>query len=91
MIRIGINVPNFGPETDPASLLGWAQYADRNGFATLLVSDHVAPAREITDTYPAPFYDPFVLLGWLADRRGRSAWEYPWSSWPTVTRCSRRG
>ena len=58
MIRIGINVPNFGPETDPASLLGWAQYADRNGFATLLVSDHVAPTREVTDTYPAPFYDP---------------------------------
>ena len=66
MIRIGINVPNFGPETDPASLLDWARYADRNGFATLLVSDHVAPTREVTDTYPAPFYDPFVLLGWLA-------------------------
>jgi probable F420-dependent oxidoreductase len=66
VIRLGINVPNFGPESDPASLLEWAQFAEQSGFETLVVSDHVAPTREITDVYPAPFWDPFVLLSWLA-------------------------
>ncbi|MER7460605.1 TIGR03619 family F420-dependent LLM class oxidoreductase [Micromonospora sp. NPDC126480] len=66
MIRIGLNVPNFGPETDPGTLLAWARFAEDNDFATLVVSDHVAPTPQVTETYPAPFYDPFVLLAWLA-------------------------
>lgn len=65
-MRLGLNVPNFGPETDAASLLGWARFAERHGFDTLVVSDHVAPTREIVDLYPPPFYDPFVLLAWIA-------------------------
>jgi probable F420-dependent oxidoreductase len=64
--RLGINVPNFGPEADLDSLLGWARFAEDNGFTTLVVSDHVAPTPEVTAVYPAPFYDPFVLLAWLA-------------------------
>ncbi|HLL67152.1 MAG TPA: TIGR03619 family F420-dependent LLM class oxidoreductase [Micromonosporaceae bacterium] len=66
MIRLGVNVPNFGPETDLDALLGWARFAEDNGFATLVVSDHVAPTPEVTAVYPAPFYDPFVVLTWLA-------------------------
>ena len=31
-----------------------------------MMSDHVAPTRDVTATYPAPFYDPFVTLSWLA-------------------------
>jgi probable F420-dependent oxidoreductase len=65
-MRLGLNAPNFGPETDAASLLGWARFAERHGFDTLVVSDHVAPTREIVDLYPPPFYDPFILLAWLA-------------------------
>jgi probable F420-dependent oxidoreductase len=66
MMRLGLNVPNFGPEADPDSLSEWARFAESNGFATLVVSDHVAPTHEVTDTYAPPFYDPFVLLAWLA-------------------------
>ena len=66
MIGLGINVPNFGPETDLEALLGWAGFAEGNGFTVLVVSDHVAPTPEVSAVYPAPFYDPFILLTWLA-------------------------
>lgn len=64
--RLGVNVPNFGPGTDMHSLLAWARFAEGHGFATLVVSDHVAPTPQVTELYPAPFHDPFLLLAWLA-------------------------
>jgi probable F420-dependent oxidoreductase len=70
-MRLGLNAPNFGPETDAASLLEWARFAEGHGFDTLVVSDHVAPTGEIVDLYPPPFYDPFVLLAWLAGMTSR--------------------
>jgi probable F420-dependent oxidoreductase len=63
---LGVNVPNFGPGTEGAALLGWARFAEDAGFTTVVVSDHVAPTPEVTATYPPPFHDPFVLLAWLA-------------------------
>lgn len=71
MIRLGINVPNFGPETDANALLGWAEFAESNGFAAMVVSDHVVPTRDVTDLYPDPFYDPLTLIAWLAGRTER--------------------
>jgi len=32
----------------------------------MMVSDHVATTPDIQGLYPAPFYDPFVTLAWLA-------------------------
>lgn len=66
MIRLGVNVPNFGPGTDHQSLLGWARFAEDSGFDTLVVSDHVVVTPEVAAIYPEPFHDPFVLLAWLA-------------------------
>ena len=66
MIRLGINVPNFGPRTDGRALLNWTRFAESNGFAAIVLSDHVAPTREVTDVYPPPFYDPLTAIAWLA-------------------------
>jgi alkanesulfonate monooxygenase SsuD/methylene tetrahydromethanopterin reductase-like flavin-dependent oxidoreductase (luciferase family) len=66
VIRLGLNAPNFGPETTSQTMLDWARFAEDNGFATMVVSDHVAPSPQVTATYPPSFYDPFVLLAWLA-------------------------
>lgn len=71
MIRLGINVPNFGPHTDAQSLLDWTGFAESSGFAALLLSDHVAPTREVTDVYPPPFYDPLTIIAWLAGQSER--------------------
>jgi alkanesulfonate monooxygenase SsuD/methylene tetrahydromethanopterin reductase-like flavin-dependent oxidoreductase (luciferase family) len=65
-VLIGVNVPNFGPGTRPAVLRDWARTVEGLGFDLLMVSDHVAITADVAQQYPAPFYDPFTTLSWLA-------------------------
>lgn len=65
-MRTGVNVPNFGPGTDPGVLRSWAQTVEGLGFDLLMVSDHVAVTPDVAEQYPAPFYEPFTTLSWLA-------------------------
>jgi probable F420-dependent oxidoreductase len=65
-MRLGVNVPNFGPGTDPGMLRGWAQTVEGLGYDLLMVSDHVAITPDVAEQYPAPFYEPFTTLSWLA-------------------------
>ncbi|MEV0632142.1 TIGR03619 family F420-dependent LLM class oxidoreductase [Nonomuraea wenchangensis] len=65
-MRLGVNVPNFGPGTDPGVLRAWAQTVEGLGFDLLMVSDHVVVTPDVAAQYPAPFYEPFTTLSWLA-------------------------
>jgi alkanesulfonate monooxygenase SsuD/methylene tetrahydromethanopterin reductase-like flavin-dependent oxidoreductase (luciferase family) len=65
-VLIGVNVPNFGPGTSPAVLRDWARTVEGLGFDLLMVSDHVAITPDVAEQYPAPFYEPFTTLSWLA-------------------------
>jgi alkanesulfonate monooxygenase SsuD/methylene tetrahydromethanopterin reductase-like flavin-dependent oxidoreductase (luciferase family) len=65
-VKIGVNVPNFGPGTDPGALRAWAQTVEGLGYDLLMVSDHVAITPDVAGQYPAPFYEPFTTLSWLA-------------------------
>ncbi|MBF8191688.1 LLM class flavin-dependent oxidoreductase [Nonomuraea sp. K274] len=65
-MHIGVNVPNFGPGTDPEVLRRWAQTTEGLGFDLLMVSDHVVVTPDVAEQYPAPFYEPFTTLAWLA-------------------------
>ncbi|MEU7755507.1 TIGR03619 family F420-dependent LLM class oxidoreductase [Micromonospora sp. NPDC049171] len=65
-MQIGVNVPNFGPGTDPDVLRRWAQTIEGLGFDLLMVSDHIAVTPDVAEQYPAPFYEPFTTLSWLA-------------------------
>lgn len=65
-MRIGVNVPNFGPGTNPDMLRSWARTVEGLGFDLLLVSDHIAVTPDVAEQYPAPFYEPFTTLAWLA-------------------------
>jgi probable F420-dependent oxidoreductase len=65
-VRLGVNVPNFGPGTDPGRLRDWAQTAEGLGFDLLMVSDHLAITPDVAQQYPPPFYEPFTTLSWLA-------------------------
>jgi alkanesulfonate monooxygenase SsuD/methylene tetrahydromethanopterin reductase-like flavin-dependent oxidoreductase (luciferase family) len=69
-MRIGVNVPNFGAGSDLGVLRDWAQIVEGLGFDCLMVSDHVAITPDVAERYPAPFYEPFTTLAWLADYRG---------------------
>ncbi len=65
-VLIGVNVPNFGPGTDPGMLRDWARTVEGLGFDLLMMSDHVAVTPDVAEQYPAPFYEPFTTLSWLA-------------------------
>ena len=68
---MGVNVPNFGPGTEPGVLRRWAQTVEGLGFDLLMVSDHIAVTPDVAEQYPAPFYEPFTTLAWLAGITGR--------------------
>ncbi|WP_344312475.1 TIGR03619 family F420-dependent LLM class oxidoreductase [Fodinicola feengrottensis] len=63
---MGVNVPNFGPGTDPGVLRDWARTVEGLGFDLLMLSDHLAVTPDVAEQYPAPFYEPFTALSWLA-------------------------
>ncbi|WP_406151723.1 LLM class flavin-dependent oxidoreductase [Streptomyces sp. NBC_01012] len=65
-MRIGVNVPNFGPGATPDNLARWAETVEGLGFDLLMVSDHVVITSDVAEQYPAPFYEPFTTLAWLA-------------------------
>ncbi|MGE0388259.1 MAG: TIGR03619 family F420-dependent LLM class oxidoreductase [Gammaproteobacteria bacterium] len=70
-MQFGINLLNFGPHALPENFERWAGFLDRGQFHFAMVSDHVAVTPQVQAQYPAPFYDPFLLLGWLASRTHR--------------------
>ena len=65
-MRLGVNVPNFGPGTNPELLRRWAQTVEGLGYGLLMISDHIAVTPDVAEQYPAPFYEPFTTLAWLA-------------------------
>jgi probable F420-dependent oxidoreductase len=65
-MRVGVNLLNFGPGVSPEALAGWTQLAETLGYHFVMISDHVAMTPDVVARYPAPFYDPFVTLAWLA-------------------------
>ncbi|WP_067814142.1 LLM class flavin-dependent oxidoreductase [Actinomadura kijaniata] len=65
-MKLGVNVPNFGPGTGPETLRRWAQAVEGLGYDLLMVSDHIAVTPDVAAQYPAPFYEPFTTLSWLA-------------------------
>ena len=65
-MKIGVNLINFGPGATPETLLAWARLVEELGFHLLMTSDHVAITSDVAARYPAPFYEPLSLLGWLA-------------------------
>ncbi len=65
-MRVGINLINFGPGASPETLARSAELAEALGYHLVMISDHVAITPDVQGRYPAPFYDPFTALAWLA-------------------------
>jgi len=65
-VRLGVNVPNFGPGTTPDSFDEWAELGEELGLDLLAVSDHVVVTPDVAGHYPAPFYDALTTLAYLA-------------------------
>jgi len=70
-VKVGVNLINFGPTASPESLLRWTRVVEALGYHLVMISDHVAMTSDVMARYPAPFYDPFLALGWLAAKARR--------------------
>jgi alkanesulfonate monooxygenase SsuD/methylene tetrahydromethanopterin reductase-like flavin-dependent oxidoreductase (luciferase family) len=44
----------------------WAQFAEETGYHFAMISDHIAVTPDVQAAHPAPFYDPFISLAWIA-------------------------
>ena len=65
-MHLGVNVPNYGPGTDPGVLREWGRIVEGLGFNLLMVSDHLVVTPDVAVRYPEPFFEPFTTLSWLA-------------------------
>lgn len=65
-MHLGVNVPNYGPGTDPGVLREWGRIVEGLGFDLLMVSDHVVITPDVAAWYPERFFEPFTTLSWLA-------------------------
>ncbi|NQW17673.1 MAG: TIGR03619 family F420-dependent LLM class oxidoreductase [Chloroflexi bacterium] len=70
-MQIGVKLPQFGPGTEPDMMLSWAQFAEAAGFDFILTGDHIALTPEVMVDYPAPYYEPFTTLAWIAAKTRR--------------------
>lgn len=70
-MQIGLKLPQFGPGTDPDVMLRWAQFGEAAGFHFILTGDHIALTPEVQVDYPAPYYEPFTTMGWIAGKTER--------------------
>ena len=65
-MQAGIKLPQFGANANPAEMSRWAQFAESVGYHFVLTGDHIALTPEVQQDYPAPYYEPFTTMAWLA-------------------------
>ncbi len=65
-MRFGLVVPHFGQSATRRRLVDGARTADRLGFASLWVRDHVVFEPHGMEGSDATFVDPFITLAYLA-------------------------
>lgn len=70
-MKFGVNLPNYGQEASPDALGEWARRVEEAGYHYVMLSDHVALTPDVQHLFPAPFYDPFTTLAYLAARTDR--------------------
>ena len=65
-MKVGVNLINFGPGANPDSFRKTVEISETLGYHLIMTSDHIAVTPDVSDRYPAPFYEPLSTLGWLA-------------------------
>jgi probable F420-dependent oxidoreductase len=66
-VDIEVVLPDEAPEMAPESLVGLAEAAERLGYRTVYLPDHLLPPAPYGDTYSG-VYEPLVTLAHLAAR-----------------------
>ena len=65
-MKVGLKLHHSGPGASPEYMKRWAQFAETLGLHLIMTADHAALTPEVLEEYPAPYYEPFTNLAWLA-------------------------
>ena len=65
-MKFGIKLHHSGPGASAGYMKQWAQFAETLGYHLIMTADHIALTEEVLEEYPAPYYEPFTNLAWLA-------------------------
>jgi len=65
-LKFGLKLHHSGPGASPDHMLRWARFAETLGLHFLMTADHVALTPDVLPQYPAPYYEPFTNMAWLA-------------------------
>ena len=65
-MKVGLKLVHSGPGATPELMLRWTRQAESLGFHLLMTADHIALTREVLGSYPAPYFEPFTNMAWLA-------------------------
>lgn len=65
-MKVGLKLHHSGPGASPDYMRRWAQFAETLGLHLIMTADHAALTPEVLTEYPAPYYEPFTNLAWLA-------------------------
>ena len=82
MIRLGVQLPHFGPHATADGVGAFAERAEQLGFDSLWVGDHVVLPTQTEGDYPyqkgglpaenlSPFYEALTTLSFVAGRTSR--------------------
>ena len=70
-MKIGLKLHHSGPGANPDYMRRWAQFAETLGLHLIMTADHAALTPEVLEEYPAPYYEAFTNLAWLAAHTSR--------------------
>ena len=65
-MKVGVKLHHSGQGASPDYMRRWAQFAETLGFHLIMTGDHIALTPEVLEQYPAPYYEAFTNLAWLA-------------------------
>ena len=65
-MKFGLCLVHFGPTAAPETLVQSLQVAEDSGCHLAMISDHVILTEDVARGYPAPYYDAFATLSFLA-------------------------
>ena len=65
-MKFGLKLHHSGPGASPDHMLRWTRFAETLGLRLIMTADHVALTPDVLTQYPAPYYEPFTNMAWLA-------------------------
>ena len=65
-MKVGLKLHHSGPGASPEYMKRWARFAETLGLHLIMAADHAALTPDVLEEYPAPYYEVFTNLAWLA-------------------------